>query len=121
MVLPEELQRSFEEKLGKYQEEKQMPLLSRMELRAMQKGVEQGLQQGLQQGILQNAREAVLAVLEMRFAEVSPELIEVINGIEDVAMLKPLLKQAIAIPSIEDFQEVLEQALISEGDLAAES
>ena len=80
-----------------------MPFLSRIELDAQQEGLQQGLQQSWQ-----TLRETVIEVLEMRFVEVPPELSEVLNGIEDVSVLKQLLKQAIAIPSIEEFQQVLE-------------
>jgi hypothetical protein len=106
MVLPEELQREFQEELKRYQEESQMPLLSRIELEAKQEGI--------QEGILQNAREAVLEVLETRFEVVPLEVIEAVNQIEDTPLLKQLLKQAIAIPSIEEFQQVLEQDLAEE-------
>lgn len=75
MALPEELQRSFEEKLTRYQEEMRMPLLSRIEQRAMQAGIERGIQQ--------NARESVIEILEMRFEEVPAQLREAINRIED--------------------------------------
>jgi hypothetical protein len=92
MTLPDELQRRFEEQVKRYQEERQMPLLSRMELRAMQKG------------ILQTARESVLEVLEIRFEVVPPELIEAINEIEDTSVLKQLHRQAIALDSLEEFQ-----------------
>ncbi|MEW6491880.1 MAG: transposase [Cyanobacteriota bacterium] len=95
MTLPEELQRGFEEQLSRYQEERQMPLLSRMELRAMQRGA------------LQNAREAVIEVLEIRFEVVSPELIEAVNQIEDISVLKQLHRQAIALDSLEAFQQWL--------------
>lgn len=109
MVLPEELQREFKEELSRYQEDSQMPFLSRIELDAKQEGIEEERQQTRQ--IL---RETVIEVLEMRFVEVPPELSEVLNGIEDVSVLKQLLKQAIAIPSIEEFQQVLEQPLAEE-------
>lgn len=101
MTLPDELQRSFEEQLTRYQEERKMPLLSRMELRAMQKGIEQGS--------LQNARESVLEVLDIRFEVVPPELIEAINEIEDTSFLKQLLRDAIAVDSLEAFQQLLSQ------------
>jgi hypothetical protein len=94
MTLPDELQQSFEEQLTCYHEERQMPLLSRMELRAMQAGIEQGA--------LQNARESVLEVLEIRFEVVPPELIEAINQIEDTSVLKQLHRQAIAYPNRND-------------------
>jgi hypothetical protein len=101
MTLPNELQQSFEEQVRRYQEERQMPLLSRMELRAMQRGVEQGA--------LQTARESVLEVLEIRFEVVPPELIEAIDEIEDTSVLKQLLRQAIALDSLEEFQQLLSQ------------
>jgi hypothetical protein len=97
MTLTNELQQSFEEQVRRYQEERQMPLLSRMELRAMQKG------------ILQTARESVLEVLEIRFEVVPAELIEAINEIEYTSFLKQLLRQAIALDSLEAFQQLLYQ------------
>ncbi len=90
-----------------------MPLLSRIELEAKQEGIAEGRQQGLQQS-RQTLRETVIEVLEMRFVEVAPEVSEVLNGIEDVSVLRRLLKQAIAIPSIEEFQLVLQRTLATE-------
>lgn len=87
MLLPEELRREFNEEMRRYQEESQMPLLSGIELEAMQKGLEEGIQQGIQQGILQNAREDAIAVLEIRFERVPPEVIEAVNQIEDTIHL----------------------------------
>jgi len=93
MTLPEELQQSFEEQLSRYREERQMPVLSHMEIRA----------------ILQNTRESVLEVLEVRFEAVPPELIEAINQMKDTSVLKQLHKQAITIGSITQFQQLLSQ------------
>ncbi len=56
----------------------------------------------------------MIAILEVRFGEVAPTLIEGINAIEEVPVLKQLHRQAIAIPSIEEFQQVLEQDLAEE-------
>ncbi|HEY9612933.1 transposase [Allocoleopsis sp.] len=102
MVLPEELQREFKEELSRYQEDSQMPLLSRIELDAKQ------------EGILETRRDDVITILEVRFGEVLPELREVINTLQDVSVLTQLLKQAIAILSIEEFQQLLEQHLAAE-------
>jgi hypothetical protein len=109
MVLPQELQREFKQELRRYQEDSQMPLLSWIELDAKQ------------EGILETLRENAIAILEVRFGEVAPELIEVINTIEDVPVLKQLHRQAIAIPSIQEFQQVLEQTLRSEEYSAGET
>ncbi|NET62502.1 MAG: hypothetical protein F6K47_42325 [Symploca sp. SIO2E6] len=78
-----------------------MPLLSHMEIRGMQRGIEKGT--------VQNARESVLEVLEVRFEVVPPEVIDTINQIEDVSVLKQLHRQAITISSMVDFQQLLSQ------------
>jgi hypothetical protein len=93
-----------------------MPLLSRIELEAKQEGLEEGLQQSRQ-----TLRETMIEVFEMRFVEVPPELSEVLNGIEDISVLKALLKQAIAIPSVEEFQQLLQQPPMSEENSAGEN
>lgn len=121
MVLPEELQQEFREELRRYQEESQMPLLSRIELEAKQEGLQEGILEGLQEGILRTLREDTIAILDVRFSEVTPEVIEVINTIENVPVLKQLLRQAIAIPSIEEFQQVVKQVLSREEQSTEES
>ncbi|NEQ64855.1 MAG: transposase [Symploca sp. SIO2D2] len=102
MTLPEELQQSFEEQLSSYQKERQMPLLSHMEIRGMQRGIEQGA--------VQNAHECLLEVLTVRFEVVPPEVIEAINQIKDVSVLKQLHRQAITISSMVEFQQLLSHA-----------
>ncbi|MFB8790272.1 MAG: transposase [Potamolinea sp.] len=98
MVLPEELQQEFTQELRLYQEDRLMPFLSRVELHAKQEGI--------QEGTLQNAREAVLEVLEARFEVVSPAVNEALNKIVDVAVLKRLLRQASTISSVTEFQQL---------------
>lgn len=102
MVLPEELQQEFTQELRLYQEDRPMPFLSRVELHAKQ----EGKQEGIQEGTLKNAREAVLEVLEARFEVVSPTVSEALNKIVDVAVLKRLLRQAITISSVVEFQQL---------------
>lgn len=105
IVLPQELQREFKEELSRYQEDSQMPFLSRIELDAK----------------LETLREDVITILEVRFGEVPPELREVINTLQDVPVLKQLHRQAIAIPSIQEFQQLLEQALSNDEHSAGEN
>lgn len=64
--------------------------------------------EGIEQGILQNARVSVIEVLETRFGEVPSSIVEVVNRIDESAVLKMLLKRAIAIPSTTEFQQILE-------------
>ncbi len=52
-------------------------------------------------------RENVLEVLEVRFEAVPETIVEVVNQIEDTALLKSLLRQAITIATLEEFQTLL--------------
>jgi hypothetical protein len=61
--------------------------------------------QARQEGILQKGREDVLEVLRVRFEDVPNLLEEAINQIEDESVLKTLHRQAIAIGSLEEFQQ----------------
>lgn len=63
--------------------------------------------QARQEGILQKGREAVLEVLRVRFEDVPNSLEEAINQIENDSVLKTLLRQAITIGSLEEFQQEL--------------
>jgi len=99
MILPEDLQNQFEDQLESYQEERKMPVLSRMELR--------GLEKAEQRGKLLATRESVIDVLETRFEEVPQTIKEAVNQIEEVARLKQLLKQAIAVASLMEFEQLL--------------
>jgi hypothetical protein len=100
MALPIELEQELKAEVRRYQEERQMPFLSQMELMAIEEGREQGA--------LRNARQSLLAVLQARFETLPAELSEAINKIENVAKLQQLLIQAIAIPSLSEFQPLLE-------------
>ncbi len=97
MALPKELQQSFEEKLSRYEEERRMPLLSNMELR------------GMERGAVQTARESVITVLRVRLGEISPELMETLNNISDLPLLKQLLERAATVNTLAEFQQLLER------------
>ncbi|MBD2741227.1 transposase [Coleofasciculus sp. FACHB-1120] len=99
MVLPEEFQFGFEETLSRYEEERRMPFITPIERR------------GIRKGIVQNSRENVIEVLETRFETVPSPIVESVNGIDDPALLKQLLKQAITVSSVEEFQQAI--ALLS--------
>ena len=118
MTLPDEIQQSFEAQVIQYQEERKVPLLSHMELRAEQRGKQIGERIGLDLGNLQMARESVLDNLEVRFGEVPSDLVEAIDAIEDLELLKQLRRQAILVDSVEAFQQALSN--LSEREQAKE-
>ncbi len=68
---------------------------------------QEALEQGLEQGMLQNGREAVLEILEIRFERVPVPLTEQIRTLDDVAVLKRLHRQALQVDSLEAFEALL--------------
>jgi len=63
----------------------------------------------IQEGMVQNAKENVIEILEIRFSEVPTEIVESINGIDDASVLKTLHRGAITIASIPEFQQILNE------------
>jgi hypothetical protein len=94
--LPKATEQQFLSEIQRFEEENQMPYITSVERLARQ------------EGILQQRREDVLEVLEVRFGEVPPQIVQKVNFIEDPATLKTLLREAIAIGAIEQFVEYLE-------------
>jgi hypothetical protein len=111
MTLPTSLEQELKTEIIRYREEREMPFMSQIEEMAKEEGIEQGRQQGReegrQQGTLQARREDVLEILQVRFAEVPAEVVDCVNQIEDIDLLKQLFRQAIAIPSVAQFQQLL--------------
>ncbi len=94
MSLPTELEQEFPQELNQYEEEKRMPYITSLERMGMEKGM----------------RESVIDALEIRFENVPSELVDEISQIQDTSLLKNLLRQAITLDSISDFQDYLGSA-----------
>ncbi|MFB8790095.1 MAG: transposase [Potamolinea sp.] len=106
MVLPEELTLSFKEVAKSYEEVGRMRFVSYLE--------ELAIEHGIEKGILRKGREDVIEILEIRFGGVPSSIVEVINGINQTTVLKTLLRRAISIESVVEFQQFLEQVLSEE-------
>ncbi len=61
-------------------------------------------------GISRTLKELVIENLTSRFQDIPQELIEKINDIRDLPLLKELVKQAITASSLQEFQNLLLQA-----------
>jgi flagellar biosynthesis/type III secretory pathway protein FliH len=109
MVLPEELAINFKTEIRSYEEARKMRYVTSIERLAKQEGIEEGLQEGRQLGVIQTSQDSVIEVLETRFGEVPTSIIDAVNNINDLSQLKTLLKGAIAIPSISEFEQLLPQ------------
>lgn len=77
-----------------------MRYVTTIERRAIERGHEQGRRQ--------NAFEAVVEALTVRFDSIPPELLAALNQISDVKRLKELLREAILAGSLEEFEHAVE-------------
>ena len=68
MMLPEDLDKKFEDEIAKFEGERKMEYVSGIERRAIQRGLQQGLQQGLQR-----ERDLVLRQLKRQLGKVSKQ------------------------------------------------
>ncbi|WP_107668385.1 transposase [Cyanothece sp. BG0011] len=100
MSLPESIESQFKQEIMSFEEDLKMPYVTSFERLARQEGISEG--------ILQSSRENVIEVLEVRFEVLPSDLIEKINQIEDLELLKTLHRQGITIGSLDEFQELLE-------------
>lgn len=82
-----------------------MPFISRVEEMAK----EEGRLEGTQEGTKRTLREDILAILEVRFNAVPSEMVDALNGIEDSDTLRRLLRRAIAISSVAEFEQLVRE------------
>ena len=92
--LPEMAEQEFKKEIQRFEEEKQVAYITSVERIARQ------------EGIIQQRREDIIEVLEVRFSELPSALVEKINQIEDPDLLKTLLREAITIDSLAAFQSL---------------
>ncbi len=95
MVLDDRREAHFDATLRKYEEEKTMPTMSPMQKRFMAKGA------------VENRREDILDILNLRFGSVPPEVEEAIQAIEDTKTLRTLLASAVQVSTLDDFRRLL--------------
>ncbi len=60
-----------------------------------------------EEGVIETLRENVIETFATRFEEVPTQVVEAVNRIDDVAVLKSLLRRAILVSSIAEFEEDL--------------
>ena len=75
----------------------------------MQQGIQQGMQQGIQQGRLDNAREDIMDILAARIEMVPDNELKAIGQIENITVLKHLLKRAALVGSLSEFTQLLSE------------
>lgn len=98
MVLPKPLEISFKQEFKRIQEEGRVPYITDIEL----------------DGMIINARESVITALEARFGVVPAEISERLEAIDNINVLKDILKQAVTTISVQEFQVKLNEIPPSE-------
>lgn len=63
----------------------------------------------MEEGSLKTAREDILYVLEIRFANRPSDYIQKLNKIEEPSVLKALLNRAVTAQNIAEFQQSLQE------------
>ena len=63
------------------------------------------------QGVIHQAREGIIDVLTVRFETIPSNIIETIEAIDEIEIMKILHKQAVTSSDIDEFEEVLEMML----------
>ena len=91
-------EQEFKKEIQRFEEEKQVAYITSVERIARQ--------EGLSEGVIRKGQEDIIEVLEVRFSELPSALVEKINQIEDIDLLKTLLREAITIDSLAAFQSL---------------
>ncbi len=111
MVLPEDIKLKFHEEIIKHEEESNMPFITTAESigieKGIKKGIKKGIEKGIKKGVLDRSGDDVIEVLEIRFGFVHDKTIKTIKQIKEAKTLKILLRKAVTVGSLEDFDKIL--------------
>ena len=91
MILPRPLMVRFRQELFTLEKDKNMPYVDTL------------TRMSRQEGSLAQARESVIEALEIRFGDISADLRERINALDNLRTLKAQLRRAITVPSLDQF------------------
>ena len=114
MTLPPALQSSFQNKVNQYEEEQRMEFLSTIEELAIERGQKIGLERGQEIGAKENCRQSIIDLLERRFNSLPETLVNAVNEIDNLAVLKQLLVETISVNSVSEFEELIKDDSLPE-------
>lgn len=107
MILPDDLDQEFLERVAQLNEDETMPHISSLERiigeKAFQQGLEKGREQGIEQGQVRSDRRSILDVLRTRFGEIPQSLCDAIEAIDDRSVLAEKLRLAVTVSSLDEF------------------
>ncbi len=113
LMLPETLERQVDELVEEYKRRRKTPFVSRLEKRAIEKGLaegrEKGLAEGRAEGQVETLRKTIIRALSRRFGDAAKTAQPLVEAISDAPALETLFDAALDVPTLEAF---LEQARI---------
>jgi hypothetical protein len=97
----------FDEELIELERETNMPYITSIERKGLEKGRAEGLEKGLEKGRTEGRLAALLDALDARFGEVPESLKEKLEDLSDQQRLRELFRLAVTAETLEEFQEEL--------------
>ncbi len=99
MDLPREFEKEFQEQIHRFEEERQMPYVTSIERMAREEGSQQGERRGLQRGIE--------VALELKFGAVGLTLLPLVQGEQDVEVLRAVQESLRTADSLAEVRSLL--------------
>jgi hypothetical protein len=97
----------FKEEVMNMEEVKRVPYITSIERIAKEEGLEKGMKKGIEKGMLKSTQENVIDVIEAKFDEVPKDIAKKVKEIDDIDILKDLLKKAIKSETLDKFRNEL--------------
>ncbi len=118
MDLPADLSLDFDNDLEELERAKEMPYVTNIERRAiergllqgMEKGLEKGLEKGMEKGRHAGLLEAVEMSLEFKFADAAQPLLDSLREVTDDAVLRAVQKAVVTGAKLPDIKKLLAKA-----------
>lgn len=105
LMLPETLERQVDELVEEYKRRRKTPFVSRLERRAIEKGLAEGHEKGLAEGQVETLRRTIMRALSRRFGEAAKAAQQLVEAISDAPALETLFDAALDAPTLEAFIE----------------
>ncbi|WP_020469984.1 RpnC/YadD family protein [Zavarzinella formosa] len=110
LELPEELERRLETNIAVLEKERTVPLISRYERNAMERGMQAGLQQGLQQGLQEGRQESLRLVsmlLTKTFGEAGKQFTENELANADASVLEKVTSAVLDGATLDELRAIV--------------
>jgi len=111
MDLPPELEDEFEDQLHRFEEERQMPYITSVERRALERGRQEGRQEGRLEGEVSGLQEGIELALELKFGADGLALMPAVREVRKPELLRSIRQTLRTAETLEPVR-----ALLSETD-----